>query len=73
LNGRPEGDELPGPLRWAAEHPVAVAVAGVIGVASGLLSNTFPDYTDWQAFATGWGMFGLSLWVVKEFLSDDED
>jgi hypothetical protein len=63
-----EGDPT-GPLAWAQQHPVAIVIAGAVGIVSGLWSNTFSDYSTWEAFATGWGMFGLSLWVAKEILS----
>jgi hypothetical protein len=55
-------------IEWVQAHPVATVIAGLVGIGSGVWSNTFPEYTNWQALGTGVGMFGLSMWIAKEFI-----
>ncbi len=55
-------------LKWMRRHPLTVSIAVVVGIVSGLFSNTFPDYTGWEALATGFGMFFLVLEVAHELI-----
>src|SRR5438876_4557158 len=52
---------------WIGMHRATVAIAALIGLASGIWSATFPDYSTGEAIATGAGVFIFSREFAYEF------